>query len=83
MFGDPMKDEALQRPIGPFCAEFTVGAKCLGARRRPFFQTCPPSQTKKHSLTQHHGASPAHLGIITRHLVKSDIMLLYWVVWGL
>lgn len=34
-------------------------------------KTCPPSQLKKHSLPQHRGPT---LGIITRHLLKFDIM---------
>lgn len=40
-------------------------------------KTCPPSGLKKHSLPQHRGPT---LGIITRHLLKCDIMAC-WGVW--
>lgn len=48
-----------------------------------FSKTCPPSQTKKHSLPRRPGAKPAHSGIITRHLLKFDIIPMWWAVWGL
>lgn len=83
--GAPVTDDAnVGAYVAPRCAEFTLGAKLPGGADGGLSsKTCPPSQTKKHSLPQRHGANPAHLGIITRHLLKFDIMLAYWGVWCL
>ncbi len=84
MFGAPMKDDAnVEACRSMLCRVRSQSQASWGADRGLSSKTCPPSQTKKHSLPQHHGANPAHLGIITRHLLKFDIMLAYWVVWGL
>lgn len=61
--GLPRRLMQMRRLRGPFCTEFILGAKLLGGPDRGLSsKTCPPSQTKKHSLTQRHGANPAHFG---------------------
>lgn len=76
MFGAPRKANANG---GPCCAKFILRGKHVGGRRKPFFQNMSTQLVEKTLITT---ALRGQHGIITRHLLKFDI-LACWQVWGL